>query len=1769
MNTSDIATRLPIFISYGHDDDLHGYQKHEKTVLKIKEALEARGHKIWIDKEGIREGTDWRRKIYDGIRNSQLFLAFVSQKSIDSEYCQTEIRIAVGAPQNLLPICPLMLENVTVPQSISHIQTVNFVYDENDPAAFEEGLKKVTDWIDRDEHVVFCQEMEGLRKMLGNPESFEARMRVLMSQPFVGRKWLLEKLNEWDKGESRLFGIIGGPGFGKSIFAANLRSLAPEKVVAAQFIEWDKTAKYAPKQIIKSLAFQLAARISQYRELLIDAVKEADLDNLDESSLFDKLLSEPLAFENPNNTYWVILDALDEATAQDGQNPFVQTLMRNMDQLPKWLKFIVTSRPVATVVTYLKNRGIQFFDTDAQIRQSQHNDMMEYLHEELKECSFNDEVLKDIIAKSQGMFLYLHFVCQDIKQHKLSAAAISQLPVGLDAIYQQYFDRQFMGDRYAVFTSELRPVLRLYSAALEPLPLDFIAEALGKNEDDVRSTIDRLGTLKTYNSENGRDYFTLVHKSIWDWLAEQPNDSTVQSFKVSPEDGQLRLKDFCVKKISDYRAGQFTKDPNCEYPLKHTIGHLIMLHDWDSIWQLLGDAAPVLFEKQYDYFGHYGFSLDALRAVLQMYVEIYKSSENPERQKDCLLKLAHLNILFSKTNSQQKNYLKRIFKEDNTLEQSLKLMEHLPDTEKYYVIGCYLIGKAHLRNWNIDKLIDAIVKHCGDSVALACYGNFLALGPLRDALPYITSQQLIRLLKVIKGVRQTNILNRLQQDTDLNRADARAISHVLCDYSNSDVSKDTRWFFDTLKQYPAAQRENECSQEVNSRHSSMHDIAKAESLYVHDRCAEARKIINNRIRVLQERPTYVRMEELEAIVDFLVHTGEKQRAFDVVQTYEIKTNRELLKIAAILYKYGNDTDGREHLRRYISKEAFGEMNSDSENSFLLPGASAASVIEDLCKIEDSYLFILASCMSLGETRIADDNEKILSFMLGKDINSMEVKRIRGNSEILEYGPLLHCIELLDLQQLVRLYTKINIPIRAMVYRGGPIFDKIKTVEKIIKLREEAKAKGLDNISERSNRMKDIAQLDNRNIQIEQYVEHASYLFALNLTEELETVLGEIGKIGWNQVQACSGTTRRILQEILGFSGKEHLLKEFSFTNALSHRIGDMLAQLVFDNREKDAYSLFEDAILGIDKEKEQYYVQGTFLESILNTFAQHGQNNRVENLLEKHRMILSSSIAFWTAKRRLLDNYKKGESIPPKFYEVLFGNNPRSYKLLVNWDIYVNQKRHDSNEMLATLPIQIVLEDLSQEASFDYRMLEGISNSVLNSMVPEHDQEVFTAWAWDMLKTMITETVPKPINRQDDTVEMLLKVLRRRPDLLCPNEIIQATSSMLPITRGDSKEIRNKLLEIVITHYLLAGDINQVASVLDNNCNTDGDRANVLLNSISNSSLCKSACSTTSNYSELLSILGKYIEKSNYRDIARAVFVCLKFLATNRNQSVALYLGKGIVNYIWYTDRNNADVFSFKRDITLKWPWLAIFMTLEQCEQTRIQLSYYEMHDSQNIETNWYEKCFEGIQRVDNQVEKQQKLCHLARICIEKQMKEECDTIFKQITNAYLLSSNWRSSCFWEKQHIIPLFKTLKNNDISPEIIRQILCKNIRWDFIDFDDINEMLPYLLNDPKSIKSWFNALAVKMEGDIDFWEHLAKTCPELELTTWFTTFPSQAVIENRRLLEDEEITRKGYKKRIDETLKDVGKETLERYNIIEKRRDNEEISLQEFEDCINAL
>jgi hypothetical protein len=82
--------KLRIFLSYGHDHN-------EELVRLIKTDLEKRGHDVWVDKNEIKFGDEWRRSITDGILGSNRVLSFLSKHSTrDPGVCRDEIAIAIG-----------------------------------------------------------------------------------------------------------------------------------------------------------------------------------------------------------------------------------------------------------------------------------------------------------------------------------------------------------------------------------------------------------------------------------------------------------------------------------------------------------------------------------------------------------------------------------------------------------------------------------------------------------------------------------------------------------------------------------------------------------------------------------------------------------------------------------------------------------------------------------------------------------------------------------------------------------------------------------------------------------------------------------------------------------------------------------------------------------------------------------------------------------------------------------------------------------------------------------------------------------------------------------------------------------------------------------------------------------------------------------------------------------------------------------------------------------------------------------------------------------------------------------------------------------------------------------------------------------------------------------------------------------------------------------------------------------------------------------------
>jgi hypothetical protein len=86
-----------VMVSYSH--------KNSEVAFALEKSLSASGlFAVWIDREGIKAGADWRGQIAEAIQNSVCVIFLVSNASIISRYCQEEIYFAkvVGVP--ILPL---------------------------------------------------------------------------------------------------------------------------------------------------------------------------------------------------------------------------------------------------------------------------------------------------------------------------------------------------------------------------------------------------------------------------------------------------------------------------------------------------------------------------------------------------------------------------------------------------------------------------------------------------------------------------------------------------------------------------------------------------------------------------------------------------------------------------------------------------------------------------------------------------------------------------------------------------------------------------------------------------------------------------------------------------------------------------------------------------------------------------------------------------------------------------------------------------------------------------------------------------------------------------------------------------------------------------------------------------------------------------------------------------------------------------------------------------------------------------------------------------------------------------------------------------------------------------------------------------------------------------------------------------------------------------------------------------------------------------------
>ncbi|SDC81242.1 tetratricopeptide repeat protein [Paraburkholderia lycopersici] len=573
-NRSDSQATRPqyIFFSYAHDEN-------RELVEMFKADLEKRGHRIWFDAKDIGTWDNWKGSITRGIDSSNMMVAFMSRHALrDPGVCRNEIALGLNRFGTVYPVVlEAALEN-DIPLTLRELQWPDLhewrdIRAGNVPGVewnrwYESHLIELIGKIEG-EAGAYASEIEALRDVL-RPTGFESRIAEHL-EDFVGRQWVFDAYQHWvdHQPASRLFWIKAGPGTGKTALAANLATRNRNTVVANWFCSTNGAALRSPERAVRSLAYQLALRLEDYRVRLLRALgisahSVADrlddsrkaLDKLNPHELLDLLVIEPLGKDQliwREHKLVILIDALDEATDEAGNNPLADFIAQDLGRLPDWVGLVVTSRPESAVVSRLQR--YRPFELDAQDERNR-ADLREWYARHLANrpeilampAAQQQRMQTLLIERSEGMFLYLVEVERGLHDQVLDPGQLQTIDAGvpgLNSLYQLSFQRRF-GRAPEHYEDGVRPLLRLLVAAGDPLPESLAIEVLQWSQEQFHKQRRALGSY-VIDSRLGISVF---HKTLIEWLTDSENNA----FFVDAREGRQAIADVLFRELTGKAA---------------------------------------------------------------------------------------------------------------------------------------------------------------------------------------------------------------------------------------------------------------------------------------------------------------------------------------------------------------------------------------------------------------------------------------------------------------------------------------------------------------------------------------------------------------------------------------------------------------------------------------------------------------------------------------------------------------------------------------------------------------------------------------------------------------------------------------------------------------------------------------------------------------------------------------------------------------------------------------------------------------------------------------------------------------------------------------------------------------------------------------------------------------------------------------------------------------------------------------------------------------
>jgi hypothetical protein len=341
------------------------------------------------------------------------------------------------------------------------------------------------------------------------------------------REGVLRGIEDWlNRPGGGVYWLTGVAGSGKTTIAHTLAKSSAERdrLGASFFCSRDQTSRSDLKQILPTLAYQLAVFDSSFRvEIVTLLTRNADIGHLNLQGQLRELIVRPLDEHNRRDAFSsvvIVIDAFDECKDSYAAHRMLAMFAESIHHLP--VKFFITSRPEPHIRAAFQldswreaPQKLVLHEVDLNLVQA---DIKAFLHDELSNITNSHHrylaatgwpeplQVDALVHKSGGLFAFAVTACKFVaaKLHDprerlellLNVKTSASAPLdGLYQIYQQIISTALPAEATSEQYTQLRTILGTINLILDRLTVSELSSLLGMTVGNFHQLLEGLHSV--------------------------------------------------------------------------------------------------------------------------------------------------------------------------------------------------------------------------------------------------------------------------------------------------------------------------------------------------------------------------------------------------------------------------------------------------------------------------------------------------------------------------------------------------------------------------------------------------------------------------------------------------------------------------------------------------------------------------------------------------------------------------------------------------------------------------------------------------------------------------------------------------------------------------------------------------------------------------------------------------------------------------------------------------------------------------------------------------------------------------------------------------------------------------------------------------------------------------------------------------------------------------------------------------------------------------